>query len=62
MTVRYVAAARRLYLAEHIADGDTTACGLDLTDQAELWQDIPAEQARRICPECTGTERQEQLL
>lgn len=58
---RYVAAARRLYLAEHIANGDTTRCGLNLTDPAELWQDVPAEQVNRPCPECAGGTSQEAL-
>jgi hypothetical protein len=60
VTVRYVAAARRLYLAEHTVVGDATAtrCGLDVTDPAELWQDIPAGQVTRPCPECSGATQQ----
>jgi hypothetical protein len=63
VTVRYVAAARRLYLAEHTVAGDATAtrCGLDITDPAELWQDIPAGQVTRPCPECAGTTSQQAL-
>lgn len=62
MSVRYVAPARRLYTMEHIADGDTTRCGLDLTNPAELWQTIPPDQAQRLCPDCTGHDPQETLL
>jgi hypothetical protein len=58
VTIRYVAAARRLYLVEHIAAGDTTRCGLDITDPAELWQDVPAGQVTRPCPECSGATQQ----
>jgi hypothetical protein len=61
VTVRYVAAARRLYLAEHIAAGDTTRCGLNLLDAAELWQDVPADQVTRPCPECAGHTSQQAL-
>ncbi len=62
MTHRYVAAARELYLYDHIADGDTTRCGKNLTDQTMLWQDIPAHAVTNVCPGCDGTATQGTLL
>ena len=59
---RRVAPARRLLTVACTADGGTTRCGQDLTDEGELWQDVPAELDVPNCPACSGREEQETLL
>ena len=57
-----VAPARRVLTVACTPAGDKTRCGQDLTDEAELWQGVPAELQIPDCPACSGQEEQETLL
>ena len=61
-TARRVAPARRVLTVACHAAGEKTRCGQDLTDEGELWQDVPAELDVPNCPACSGREEQETLL